>query len=120
MSSRRFQQPHSALAGFHPPVQTWFSASFPSPTHVQELAWPTIQSGQSALILAPTGSGKTLAAFLAAIDRLMFEPVPDKAHRCRVLYVSPLKALAVDVERNLRAPLVGVTRYAERLGVAVH
>ncbi len=109
-----------AIAGFHPPVQSWFTSSFHAPTRAQELAWPNIQSGRSTLILAPTGSGKTLAAFLAAIDRIMFEPVPDPKHRCRVLYISPLKALAVDVERNLRAPLVGVSRYAERMGHPFH
>jgi ATP-dependent Lhr-like helicase len=110
----------SALSGFHAPVQDWFSASFEAPTRVQELGWPAIQSGSSTLILAPTGSGKTLAAFLVAIDRLMFSPIPPKMDRCRVLYISPLKALAVDVERNLRAPLVGVSRYAERMGEEVH
>jgi ATP-dependent Lhr-like helicase len=116
----KHQPGEGVLAGFHEPVREWFSHSFEAPTRVQELAWPVIRSGQSALVLAPTGSGKTLAAFLAAIDRLMFEPVPDKKERCRVLYVSPLKALAVDVERNLRAPLVGVSRYAERMGHAFH
>ena len=108
--------PHSALEGFHPPLQTWFTHSFQAPTEAQQGAWPLIRSRQNTLILAPTGSGKTLAAFLAAIDRLMFEPAPEKDQRCRVLYISPLKALAVDVERNLRAPLVGVSRYAERMG----
>ena len=93
---------------FHPPVQRWFEASFQSPTRAQALGWPPIVSGASTLLLAPTGSGKTLAAFLTAIDRLMFTPPPDKKARCRVLYVSPLKALAVDVERNLRAPLAGI------------
>ena len=78
---------------------------------------PVIQAGESTLILAPTGSGKTLAAFLAAIDRLMFDPVPAPLERCRVLYVSPLKALAVDVERNLRSPLVGIRQAAVRLGL---
>jgi len=111
---------HPALSGFHEPVRAWFAASFETPTRAQELAWPAIQQGESSLILAPTGSGKTLAAFLAAIDRVMFSPVPDKKERCRVLYLSPLKALAVDVERNLRAPLVGVSRYAERMGADFH
>ncbi|TMG70236.1 MAG: DEAD/DEAH box helicase, partial [Chloroflexi bacterium] len=87
------------------------------PTRAQELAWPAIAAGESALVLAPTGSGKTLAAFLAAIDRLMFTPAPGKKSATRILYVSPLKALAVDVERNLRAPLVGIVRQAQRLGV---
>ncbi len=112
--------PKDGLSGFHQPVRNWFYASFQAPTRAQELGWPAIQSGQSTLILAPTGSGKTLAAFLVAINRLMFEPVPSKNERCRVLYISPLKALAVDVERNLRAPLVGVSRYAERMGVPVY
>src|SRR5688572_33170293 len=102
------------LATFHAPVRDWFAASFDAPTRPQELGWPAIASGASTLILAPTGSGKTLAAFLAAIDRLMFDPAPPKATRCRVVYVSPLKALAVDVERNLRAPLAGIAREAER------
>src|SRR5947208_3299795 len=95
-------------AAFHPPVQRWFEASFPAPTRAQALGWPPILSGESTLLLAPTGSGKTLAAFLTAIDRLMFTEAPAKKERCRVLYVSPLKALAVDVERNLRAPLAGI------------
>ena len=111
---------HPVLSGFHTPVREWFHHSFPEPTRVQQLAWPVIQSGESTLILAPTGSGKTLAAFLAAIDRVMFDPAPPPLERCRVLYISPLKALAVDVERNLRAPLVGVSRYAERMGIPVH
>ncbi|HEX5324761.1 MAG TPA: DEAD/DEAH box helicase, partial [Capsulimonadaceae bacterium] len=113
-------EPHEALKGFHLPVQAWFTASFGAPTQAQEQGWPAIQSGESSLILAPTGSGKTLAAFLVAIDKLMFDPVPKKDERCRVLYVSPLKALAVDVERNLRAPLVGVARAAERMGMPFH
>ena len=95
-------------------------ASFAEPTRVQAEGWPAIQRGESALLLAPTGSGKTLAAFLAAIDRLMFEPVPPVAARCRVLYISPLRALAVDVERNLRAPLAGIMLRAEALGVIAH
>src|SRR4029077_21256701 len=82
------------------------------PTEVQAKGWPAIQRGESVLALAPTGSGKTLTAFLAAIDRLMFVPVPEKEARCRVLYISPLKALAVDVERNLRAPIAGISRFA--------
>src|SRR5512143_1231544 len=90
-----------ALAPFHPAVVEWFTRSFPVPTPPQTLGWPVIARGESALILAPTGSGKTLAAFLWCINRLMFDPVPDVRTRCRVVYVSPLKALAVDVERNL-------------------
>src|SRR5438105_3007648 len=95
-------------AAFNDPVQRWFEASFPAPTRAQALGWPPIIAGESTLLLAPTGSGKTLAAFLTAIDRLMFTPAPAKKERCRVVYVSPLKALAVDVERNLRAPLAGI------------
>jgi ATP-dependent Lhr-like helicase len=80
-----------------------------------------VSTGAHALVVAPTGSGKTLAAFLWALDRLTSAPPPeDKARRCRVLYVSPLKALAVDVQRNLRAPLVGITQTARRLGAEVH
>jgi len=105
---------------FHAPVRDWFLSSFGAPTKPQELGWPPIAAGESTLLLAPTGSGKTLAAFLAAIDRLLFEPVPPKSARCRVLYISPLRALAVDVERNLRAPLVGITHAAERAGAAVN
>ena len=101
---------------FHAPVAEWFDASFAAPTPAQRLGWPPIVAGRSALILAPTGSGKTLAAFLAGLDRLMFAPEPPKERRCRILYVSPLKALAVDVERNLRAPIAGIAAAAERSG----
>src|SRR5687767_4057587 len=93
------------LAPFHSPVREWFEAVFTAPTLPQQLGWPVISTGESALILAPTGTGKTLAAFLWCIDRLMFSPPPPAAQRCRVVYISPIKALAVDVERNLRAPL---------------
>ena len=96
------------LAHFQPAVRDWFRASFAGPTRPQALGWPAIARGDSTLILAPTGSGKTLAAFLGCLDRLMFAPPPPRDRRCRVLYVSPLKALAVDVERNLRAPLAGI------------
>lgn len=96
------------LQPFHPAVREWFSGAFETPTRPQTLGWPAIARGDSTLVLAPTGSGKTLAAFLSCLDRLMFAPEPPKASRCRVLYVSPLKALAVDVERNLRAPLTGI------------
>jgi ATP-dependent Lhr-like helicase len=105
---------------FAPAVGEWFAESFPSPTRAQRLAWPAIRRGESALVFAPTGSGKTLAAFLAAIDRLLFAPVPPRPGRCRVVYVSPLKALAVDVERNLRVPLEGIAKVAARRGEAVH
>jgi ATP-dependent helicase Lhr and Lhr-like helicase len=108
---------NGALDLFHPPVRDWFASSFGEPTSPQALGWPPIARGESTLILSPTGSGKTLAAFLWAIDRLMFSPVPTTDRRCRVLYVSPLKALAVDVERNLRSPIAGVARTAEAAGV---
>ncbi len=108
------------LASFHAPVRAWFAETFRAPTKAQELAWPAIAAGRSALVLAPTGSGKTLAAFLAMLDALCFAAPPPKEERCRVLYVSPLKALAVDVERNLRSPLVGIARHAKRMGVTVH
>ncbi|MQA29708.1 MAG: DEAD/DEAH box helicase [Luteitalea sp.] len=104
------------MAPFHLAVREWFSASFAAPTAPQILGWPPIARGDSTLILAPTGSGKTLTAFLWCLERLMFTPPPDKNRRCRVLYVSPLKALAVDVERNLRAPLAGIALVAEGRG----
>ncbi|MEA2490273.1 MAG: ATP-dependent helicase Lhr and Lhr-like helicase, partial [Acidobacteriota bacterium] len=103
-------------APFHPAVQEWFEASFPGPTRAQQLGWPAIAGGAWTLIFAPTGSGKTLTAFLWALDRLMFVPRPPKERRCRVLYVSPLKALAVDVERNLRSPLAGIANVAQTRG----
>ena len=108
-----------ALDLFQPPVRAWFSAAFPEPTRPQQLGWPAIARGESTLILAPTGSGKTLAAFLWCLNRLMFEPAPPAKERCRVLYISPLKALATDVERNLRAPLAGITNAANAAGIAV-
>jgi len=101
---------------FHPAIGDWFGSSFGEPTAPQALGWPAIARGESTLILSPTGSGKTLAAFLWAIDRIMFAPLPPPDRRCRVLYVSPLKALAVDVERNLRSPIVGVSRTARSRG----
>ncbi|MBK5258997.1 MAG: DEAD/DEAH box helicase [Thermoanaerobaculia bacterium] len=107
-----------AIAPFHPAVHEWFGASFPEPTRAQQLGWPSIASGQWTLICAPTGSGKTLTAFLWALDRLMFAPVPQKSERCRVVYISPMKALAVDVERNLRAPLAGIANMAHERGDA--
>src|SRR5437868_10601487 len=102
------------LAPFHPAGRAWFASAFAAPTGPQALGWPAIARGESTLILAPTGSGKTLAAFLWCLDRVMFSPAPAKADRCRVMYVSPLKALAVDVERNLRAPLTGIAQAADR------
>ncbi len=105
---------------FRPAVRDWFRRSFDTPTRPQRLGWPAIAAGSSTLILAPTGTGKTLAAFLWCLDRLMFDPTPDPADRCRVVYVSPLKALAVDVERNLRAPLVGIANIARDQDIAFH
>ena len=102
---------------FSAPTRTWFRAAFAAPTPAQEGAWRAVAAGRNALVVAPTGSGKTLSAFLWSLDKLAREEPPaDKKSRCRVLYVSPLKALAVDVERNLRAPLTGIRHTAERLG----
>src|SRR5262245_2068177 len=105
-----------ALDRFSAPVRAWFETSFAAPTDAQAKGWPAIADGDHTLLLAPTGSGKTLAAFLWAIDRLGAQPRPPKDRRCRVLYVSPLRALAFDVEKNLRSPLAGITLAAERLG----
>jgi len=102
---------------FHPAVHVWFSEVFEKPTRPQVMGWPAIARGESTLILAPTGSGKTLAAFLWCLNRLMFSPAPDELKRCRVLYISPIKALAVDVERNLQSPLVGIAHAARRMDV---
>jgi ATP-dependent Lhr-like helicase len=104
------------LGAFTAATRTWFEASFAEPTQAQALGWPAIAGGNHTLIHAPTGSGKTLAAFLWTLDRLLTEPVPDKTSRCRVLYISPLKALAHDVERNLRAPLAGIRHASSRIG----
>lgn len=102
------------LSQFHPVVASWFESTLGRPTRAQMLAWPAIRRRESVLLLAPTGSGKTLAAFLDAIDRLV---TSDRADTCRVLYVSPLKALAVDIERNLRAPLHGIGQLATSRGL---
>ncbi|MEM6302559.1 MAG: DEAD/DEAH box helicase, partial [Pseudomonadota bacterium] len=126
---------------FHPCTRTWFAEAFANPTRVQLESWPALFEQESALLLAPTGSGKTLAAFLAAIDRLLFAST-GKAQRSqslsskptrksaagragteakdgvKVIYISPLKALGVDVDRNLRAPLAGISAVAAREGVA--
>ena len=109
--------PEDVLQLFHPAVRAWFSASFSEVTQPQRLAFAAIARGDSVLLSAPTGSGKTLAAFLWALDRLMFAPPPPASERCRILYVSPLKALAVDVERNLQVPLAGIAQVAEQLGI---
>ncbi len=102
---------------FSAATRVWFAETFPAPTPAQSAAWASIVAGRHSLVVAPTGSGKTLAAFLWALDRLASTAAPAEAkRRCRVLYVSPLKALAVDVERNLRAPLAGIRRCAQRDG----
>jgi ATP-dependent Lhr-like helicase len=138
------------MACFHPVTAAWFRAVFDAPTAPQRLGWPVIAHGENALILAPTGTGKTLAAFLWCLDRLMLEngeqgsgireqgsatpastdrspgaPAENRDRKaagagCRIVYVSPLKALAVDVERNLRSPLAGMANMARRMGVAFH
>jgi ATP-dependent Lhr-like helicase len=127
------------LGLFHPITAGWFRAVFEGVTPPQREGWPAISRGESTLILAPTGTGKTLTAFLWCLDKLMLggeladEPVSELAGKagvvkagrearergCRVLYISPLKALAVDVERNLRSPLAGIANMAQREGVAV-
>ncbi len=105
------------LDEFHPATRAWFADAFEAPTDVQRRGWSHIAAGEHALLIAPTGSGKTLAAFLWAIDRLGARPAQSEAG-VRVLYVSPLKALVYDVERNLRAPLVGIGRAAAVEGLA--
>ncbi len=111
----------AALSLFHPVTAQWFREVFDGPTAPQIEGWPAIARGESTLILAPTGTGKTLTAFLWCLDRLMLRKSADEGKRgCRVLYLSPLKALAADVERNLRSPLAGIANLAKREGVAVH
>jgi ATP-dependent Lhr-like helicase len=121
------------FACFHPVTAEWFRAVFDAPTAPQQMGWPVIARGERALILAPTGTGKTLTAFLWCLDRLMFGQGPGTKGPgtegpgtrganagCRIVYVSPLKALAVDVERNLRSPLAGMANMARRRGVEFH
>ena len=94
---------------FHPAVAAWFASRFAAPTPAQAQAWPAIQAGRHTLIAAPTGSGKTLAAFLAAIDELVRQGLEGRlADETQVVYVSPLKALSNDIQRNLEAPLAGI------------
>jgi ATP-dependent helicase Lhr and Lhr-like helicase len=117
--SQAAAQDDGPFACFHPVTAEWFRAVFDVPTAPQRMGWPAIARGENALILAPTGTGKTLAAFLWCLDRLMLQPAPtDRAKGCRIVYISPLKALAVDVERNLRSPLAGMANTARRMGVA--
>ncbi|HEX4309103.1 MAG TPA: DEAD/DEAH box helicase [Acidobacteriaceae bacterium] len=104
---------------FHPVTARWFRAVFEDLTPPQREGWPAIARGESTLILAPTGTGKTLTAFLWCLDRLMLRDSP-RTEGCRILYISPLKALAVDVERNLRSPLTGISNMAQAAGVPVH
>ncbi|GAA1144695.1 DNA glycosylase AlkZ-like family protein [Nesterenkonia lutea] len=101
----------TALEPFTEPTRRWFQASFGQPTPAQAGAWKAVAKGRNALVVAPTGSGKTLSAFLWSIDRLFAEPTAGTS----VLYISPLKALGVDIERNLRSPLVGIAHTARRL-----
>ena len=120
MSSRRTapEEATDPFACFHPVTAEWFRAVFDAPTAPQRMGWPVIARGESALILAPTGTGKTLTAFLWCLDRLMLQPAPEgQKPGCRIVYISPLKALAVDVERNLRSPLAGMANMARRMGV---
>src|SRR5487761_737385 len=98
-----------ALEYFHPATVAWFRKTFATPTEAQRAAWPAIRAGRPTLIAAPTGSGKTLAAFLAAIDALVCEGLErGLKDECQVLYVSPLKALSNDIQKNLQAPLEGI------------
>ena len=119
------QPPESSPAGdalgpFSPAVRAWFASSFEAPTDAQVRGWAAIAAGRHTLIHAPTGSGKTLAAFLWCLDRLARDPSPAPTRtepgHVRVLYISPLKALTYDIERNLRAPLTGIGLSAQRLG----
>src|SRR5262245_32500170 len=104
------------LGGFSPLTRAWFEATFATPTPAQAGGWPPIGERRDVLVVAPTGSGKTLAAFLSAIDRLAAAPPVPARDRLRVLYVSPLKALAADIERNLRSPLAGLRAAAAGAG----
>jgi ATP-dependent Lhr-like helicase len=109
--------PLAALARFSVVTRDWFAGTFAAPTPAQAEAWSAIADGHNTLVIAPTGSGKTLAAFLWAIDALAGAPRSEREPGTRVLYVSPLKALAVDVERNLRTPMAGMARVAAQRGL---
>ena len=106
------------LSGFHPLIADWFASSVGTPTDVQVQAWPAIQSGQDALIAAPTGSGKTFAAFLSSIDQLFKQALNcELDDRTQVLYVSPLKALSNDIQKNLQQPLAEIGQAALQAGL---
>jgi ATP-dependent helicase Lhr and Lhr-like helicase len=128
MSSSPVDTPiHGSLDGFHPAVRGWFQRRFGAPTPAQALGWAEIRAGRDTLIAAPTGSGKTLAAFLASLDALARREYggdrdggPDgEPERIEVVYVSPLKALSSDVQRNLEAPLEGIRDAANELGITL-
>src|SRR5437660_10820132 len=106
------------LSGFHPVIERWFGARFAEPTEPQRGAWPVIQAGRNALIAAPTGSGKTFAAFLAAIDSLLRQGLEETLRdETQIVYVSPLKALSNDIQRNLEAPLAGIRERLKAQGL---
>ncbi|HCM16757.1 MAG TPA: hypothetical protein DHW84_00755, partial [Firmicutes bacterium] len=109
----------SPLQGLHPIVRSWFERTFPEPSPPQRLGWPVVAQGNNMLLLAPTGSGKTLAAFLQCISRLyeQLEQGENLDDGIRVLYISPLKALNNDIEKNLATPLAGIEREAQLAGL---
>jgi len=108
-----------SLTLFHPIIAKWFAQQFSVPTEAQRLGWPSIVEGRDTLIAAPTGSGKTLAAFLASLDRLVREGTEERlTDQTRVVYVSPLKALSNDVQRNLQQPLSEIRTLAHHEGLS--
>src|SRR6266568_4297106 len=117
MAGPRRSDARDSLDRFSALTWAWFGSAFARPTPAQAGAWEAIARGEHTLVVAPTGSGKTLAAFLWAIDRTATAPPVPGDRRLRTLYVSPLKALAVDIERNLRSPLAGLRAGASRLGM---